>query len=71
MDQQLAELKAACDRYKAAAPQAGAVGALDWTALLVILPAVLSLFVKDPALRDVITKVVDLLRGLFTAKESA
>lgn len=70
MDQQLAELKAACERYKSQPVASGAVGALDWTALLVILPAVLSLFVKDAALRDVIMRVIDLLKGVF-AKESA
>lgn len=67
MDEQFVELKAACERYKDA-PRGNSVGALDWTALLVILPAVLSLFVRDAALRDVITKIVELLRGLFAAK---
>lgn len=69
MDKELAALKEACDKYQAAA-KSDAVGALDWSALLLILPAVLSLFVKDQALRDVITRIVELLRGLFAAKEA-
>lgn len=65
MDTELAELKAACERYRSSA-KSDVVGALDWAALLMLLPIVLNLFVKDAALRDVITKVIALLRGLFS-----
>ena len=65
MDQQLAELKASIERYKADTRAPGPVGVLDWTALLVILPAVLSLFIKDGPLREVIMQIIKLLTGIF------
>lgn len=65
MDTELAELKAAIDAYKSQPAKADAVGALDWAALLTIVPVVLRLFVRDEALRAVLEQIISLLSNLF------
>lgn len=63
---EFAKLKKLCDEYEAA-PRAEPV-TFDWSALLTIIPIILQLFVKDPALRAIIQQIVTILSGLFTAK---
>lgn len=69
-EQKFAELKAQIAAYKATPRASDAPAALDWGILFTILPMILSLFVKDPALRDIITKVVEMLKGLFSGSDA-
>lgn len=67
MDEKLKALEASIKNYQSQShPVAGPAAAFDWTALLMIIPVLLQVFIKDPALRDVISKVIELLKGLFS-----
>lgn len=66
MDKELKALEASVAAYRSHPAKASPVSAFDWTALLMIIPVLLQVFIKDPALRDVITKVVELLKGLLS-----
>lgn len=70
MDKEFDELKQLVAAYKAAPPQNNPVGVFDWTMLLALLPALLSIFVKDANLAAIITKVIDILKGLFTGQST-
>lgn len=59
----LTELNTAITLYKSAPPQAGP--AIDWKTLLQLLPALLSIFIPNPALAAVITQLVQLVLNLF------
>jgi hypothetical protein len=68
MDQTLAELKAAVKQYRTAYRAGSLFGAFNWTIILTMLPALLGLFVTDPNLRNVISKMIQLLLEAFAPK---
>lgn len=69
-EQQFAELKAEIAAYKSAPRASDAPAALDWAILFTILPMILQLFVRDPALRAIINQVIDMLKNLFSGSDA-
>lgn len=69
--EQFTELQQMCQEY-VATPRAEPVKAFNWTALLAIVPVLLSLFVKnDPQFLAIIQKIVELISGLFGHQPTA
>lgn len=64
-DPRIAEIERLIREYKATPQAEQVVGAFDFTFLLTLIPMILQFFVKDEALRTIITKVVELLTGLW------